>query len=370
MTAVIGKAFDIDSKDFLSLLRMKSYDEGNPLSVLASAYRTPCSVNTRQFLGLFPLRLSPGPLCLNKDDRSLPSSDAESLRLRKQSRPLGTMHANLASSLQERLCKYVCGSFSKTEQNYTTHERELLAVIKTLKKWRVELLPRKFILRTDSSYVTRFRHLKGFKQGYNQGRLIRWQLELEPYTFVEQHALDDVVATKMATIEALMKEVESIQLQKEQLAKVLGIEVEKKSLPAETLKESTKENIQESIPEYIQQSANQRRKEVGEQGTSSFIPKESPVQPKKRWADQSDDESEVTESKLSVTRKESVEESKLSSTRFDESVAGSKLPATSTAVSVETVLPDESLWQHAKAKKFYVIFNGCVVQSTLGYRSQ
>ncbi|PKH99002.1 hypothetical protein CRG98_049682, partial [Punica granatum] len=87
----------------------------------------------------------------------------------------------------ERLCKYVCGSFSKAEQNYTTHERELLAVIKTLKKWRVELLPRKFILRTDSSYVTRFRHLKGFKQGYSQGRLIRWQLELEPYTFVEQH---------------------------------------------------------------------------------------------------------------------------------------------------------------------------------------
>ncbi|PKI31819.1 hypothetical protein CRG98_047790 [Punica granatum] len=170
-------------------------------------------------------------------------------------------------------------------------------------------------------------------------------------------ALDGVVASKMAAIEELVKEVESIQLQKKQLAKVLGIEIEE-SLPAETKKESLPKGIQELIPEYMKQSAEQREKEVGENGTSLFAQKKSVDQPKKKWADYSDNEAEVTESKLSVTRKQSVEESKLSSTRTDESAAGSKLPAVSTAVSTETILPEESLWQHAKQKKFYVIFNG------------
>ncbi|AAP78924.1 putative multifunctional pol protein [Cestrum yellow leaf curling virus] len=80
----------------------------------------------------------------------------------------------------ERLCKYTSGIFSSAEQKYTVHEKETLAALKTMRKWKAELLPKEFTLRTDSSYVTGFaRH--NLKANYNQGRLVRWQLEFLQY---------------------------------------------------------------------------------------------------------------------------------------------------------------------------------------------
>ena len=35
---------------------------------------------------------------------------------------------------EKKLCKYISGTFSQAEQNYSTHERETLACLKTLKK--------------------------------------------------------------------------------------------------------------------------------------------------------------------------------------------------------------------------------------------
>lgn len=79
-----------------------------------------------------------------------------------------------------RLCKYVNGTFSATEKNYPIHELEVLACVKTLKKWRIELLQTRFELRTDSRYVTGFLKYK-LEEPTSRGRLIRWQLQLHQY---------------------------------------------------------------------------------------------------------------------------------------------------------------------------------------------
>lgn len=78
------------------------------------------------------------------------------------------------------LCKYISGTFSQTEQNYSTHEKETLACLKTLKKWRIELLQTRFELRTDSKYLLGFWRYK-LQEDYCRGRLIRWQLQLHQF---------------------------------------------------------------------------------------------------------------------------------------------------------------------------------------------
>ena len=81
---------------------------------------------------------------------------------------------------KELLCRYISGTFTPTEQRYTTHEKETLAAIKSLKKWKIDLLPKEFTLRTDSSYLTGFIRYN-LKVDYNHGRLVRWQLFLLQY---------------------------------------------------------------------------------------------------------------------------------------------------------------------------------------------
>nr|GEU54627.1 reverse transcriptase [Tanacetum cinerariifolium] len=38
-----------------------------------------------------------------------------------------------------KLCKYISGTFSQAEKNYSTHEKEILACLRTLKKWKIDL---------------------------------------------------------------------------------------------------------------------------------------------------------------------------------------------------------------------------------------
>ncbi|XP_071741915.1 uncharacterized protein [Rutidosis leptorrhynchoides] len=57
---------------------------------------------------------------------------------------------------EKKLCKYISGTFTSTEQRYITHEKETLACLNTLKKWKIDLLQTRFKLRTDSKYVTGF----------------------------------------------------------------------------------------------------------------------------------------------------------------------------------------------------------------------
>ncbi|UJT32103.1 polymerase [Soymovirus malvae] len=78
------------------------------------------------------------------------------------------------------LCKYTSGTFNSAELNYTIQEKETLACLRVLKKWRCELLTTRFELRIDSTYTAGFWRYK-LEEGRNKGRLIRWQLQLQQY---------------------------------------------------------------------------------------------------------------------------------------------------------------------------------------------
>ena len=81
------------------------------------------------------------------------------------------------------LCKYISGTFTDTESRYHIQKLETLACVKILEKWKIDLLPSRFLLRTDSKYLTGFWRYK-IKADHKQGRLIRWQMKLqqfEPY---------------------------------------------------------------------------------------------------------------------------------------------------------------------------------------------
>jgi hypothetical protein len=85
-----------------------------------------------------------------------------------------------------RLSKWVSGTFSKAQMNYTVHEKETLALINALKKFKIDLLPVTFIFQTDSTYTKDFVKYKVQNQ-YNQGRLLRWSLEAQQFNFVALH---------------------------------------------------------------------------------------------------------------------------------------------------------------------------------------
>ena len=72
------------------------------------------------------------------------------------------------------------------EQNYPTHERELLAVVHALKIWRHYLLGRPFRLCTDNSSLQYLRTQKQLR-----GRQARWSQLLEEYDFTIQHVPGD-----------------------------------------------------------------------------------------------------------------------------------------------------------------------------------
>lgn len=95
---------------------------------------------------------------------------------------LSQILATKAFQSHEKLAKYTSGTFTDTETRYPIHQKETLAVLRSFKKWKIDLLPKTFILKTDSKYVTGF--LKyDLKADYGQGRLVRWQLALSQYDF-------------------------------------------------------------------------------------------------------------------------------------------------------------------------------------------
>ena len=63
--------------------------------------------------------------------------------------------AVLKTDLNE-ICRYHSGIFSQTEENYNTMEKEILAIIRGTKKWRLFLLPEPFKVLTDNKAATTF----------------------------------------------------------------------------------------------------------------------------------------------------------------------------------------------------------------------
>ena len=131
--------------------------------------------NGKELLGLdidgIPILQSNLSKIQSIDGSQIPQSDQ---------RLLQTESVLKTEKYNSKLCKYISGTFSETEQNYSTHEKETLACLKTLKKWKIDLLQTRFELRTDSKYVTGFWRYK-LQEDYCRGRLIRWQLQLHQF---------------------------------------------------------------------------------------------------------------------------------------------------------------------------------------------
>ena len=68
------------------------------------------------------------------------------------------------------------------ERNYSTVEKECLAILLGVKAFAIYLLGKPFVLRTDNRALVWLRTLKD-----KNARLIRWSLALQPYTFEIKH---------------------------------------------------------------------------------------------------------------------------------------------------------------------------------------
>ncbi len=64
------------------------------------------------------------------------------------------------------------------ELNYPVHEKELLAIVRALKKWRIDLLGAPFTVFTDHQTLENFTHQKHLSR-----RQARWQEFLGQYNF-------------------------------------------------------------------------------------------------------------------------------------------------------------------------------------------
>ena len=80
-------------------------------------------------------------------------------------------------------CEYPVGFYSKaltaTERRYSTYEREMLAVVKATRHYRVFLFGRPFVLRTDHAALKNIFSTKM----KDTARIERWILALSPYVF-------------------------------------------------------------------------------------------------------------------------------------------------------------------------------------------
>jgi len=71
---------------------------------------------------------------------------------------------------------------NEAEQRYSTHEKEMTAVVHCLGVWRVYLLGPKFVVKTDNVANTFFKTQKKLSQ-----RQARWQEFLAEYDFEWEH---------------------------------------------------------------------------------------------------------------------------------------------------------------------------------------
>src|SRR5215469_14828899 len=72
--------------------------------------------------------------------------------------------------------------FSPTQRRYSTTEREMLALILAVRKWKGYFLNRKFSAKTDHKALTGYMNLHD-----PHGRIARWTAELNQFNFKLQY---------------------------------------------------------------------------------------------------------------------------------------------------------------------------------------
>ena len=80
------------------------------------------------------------------------------------------------------ICRYTSSTFNDTETRYSTNEKELLAIVKGIRKFSTFLLPKQFIIRTDNTQVAGLINNR-LPSEPQYRRLHRWQVLLSFYTF-------------------------------------------------------------------------------------------------------------------------------------------------------------------------------------------
>lgn len=83
---------------------------------------------------------------------------------------------------EEKVLAYASHTLSKSQQNYCTTKKELLAVVTFLRQFKHYLLGRKILLRTDHASL---RWLRNFKEP--EGMLARWLSIVDTFDIEIQH---------------------------------------------------------------------------------------------------------------------------------------------------------------------------------------
>lgn len=95
---------------------------------------------------------------------------------------IGGVLEQLDDKNQRRPVAYASRTLNSAEQNYSTIEKELLAIVWLVKHYRPYLYGRKFIIRTDHQPLVWLFNLKD-----PSSRLMRWRIKLEEYDYVIEY---------------------------------------------------------------------------------------------------------------------------------------------------------------------------------------
>ena len=91
---------------------------------------------------------------------------------------LGYVLSQINAKGEEHPIAYASKKLLQSEKNYSSIEREMLAIIKGIKHFRTYLEGTHFLIQTDHNPLTYLANLKD-----NHGRQARWALSLQPYDY-------------------------------------------------------------------------------------------------------------------------------------------------------------------------------------------
>lgn len=112
-------------------------------------------------------------------------------------------------SQNDHPCCYISRTLNPPEKNYTTTEKELLAIVWAIKRLRQYLLGRHFTIRTDHQALKWLHNCKD-----PSSRLIRWRLRLEEYQYTIEYTKgkDNTAADTLSRIHAITRDTVTNQL--------------------------------------------------------------------------------------------------------------------------------------------------------------